>query len=334
MTALATRKETMTTTIASDIPLVVDTPAERLRRIAAAVRVHFTWWGVHRTLTAQQKEEIGLACSADARLLTAGKKLIDTRNEVYRQLTSLRSRVASYWRGLTLPYTEPGIRLIRQADIDGFVHAMEGFREDLHQAEAKLNEVYDQIKADAHRRLGKLYQSGDYPSEIRGLFQLDWDFPAVEPPSYLLRLNPEIYEQEQQRVAARFEEALRLAEQAFIGELARLVSHLTERLTGTEGERKVFRDSAISNLTDFFGRFQELNVRSNAQLDELVEQAKRVVSGVEPQELRDNDGLRRHVATQLSQVQSVLDGMMVDQPRRRIIRSTPSANGANHATPH
>src|SRR5262245_37536970 len=36
-----------------------DQPAERLRREAAAVRVHFTWWGVHRTLTAQQKEEVG-----------------------------------------------------------------------------------------------------------------------------------------------------------------------------------------------------------------------------------------------------------------------------------
>ena len=70
--------------------------AQWLRQIAAAVRVHFTWWGVHRSLTDQQKEEVGLACAADSRLLTAGKKLIDTRNENYRKLTSLRSRIAYY----------------------------------------------------------------------------------------------------------------------------------------------------------------------------------------------------------------------------------------------
>src|SRR5262245_54188999 len=53
-----------------------EVPARQLRRTAAAVRVHFTWWGVHRTLTAQQNEEVGDACGADARLLSAGKKIL------------------------------------------------------------------------------------------------------------------------------------------------------------------------------------------------------------------------------------------------------------------
>ena len=42
--------------------------------------------------------------------------------------------------------------------------------------------------------------------------------------------------------------------------------------------------------------------------------------GVEPQTLRDNAGLRQHVATELSRVQSVLDGLLVDRPRRNILR--------------
>jgi hypothetical protein len=146
-----------------------------------------------------------------------------------------------------------------------------------------------------------------------------------------MRLNPEIYEQEQERVARRFEEAVQLAEQAFISELAKLVSHLTERLTaGPDGERKTFRNSAIANLTEFFARFRDLNVRSNVQLDQLVEQAQQIVRGVGPQELRDNNALRQHVATQLATVQATLDGMLVDQPRRRIVRNRP--NGETHAT--
>ena len=45
-----------------------------------------------------------------------------------------------------------------------------------------------------------------------------------------------------QRVAARFDEAVQLAEAAFLEEMSsRLVSHLTERLSGTEdGQPKVF----------------------------------------------------------------------------------------------
>ena len=78
----------MSTITVSDIPLDTANPAQRLRRTAAAVRVQFTWWGVHRSLTARQKEEAGLAYDADARLITAGKKLLDTRHEAFRKLTS------------------------------------------------------------------------------------------------------------------------------------------------------------------------------------------------------------------------------------------------------
>src|SRR5438270_11756542 len=103
----------MSTAIVSDIPVDAPSPAQRLRRVAAAVRVHLTWWGTHKTLTARQKEEVGLAYDADARFLTAGKKLIDTRHEAFRKLTSVRTRTVQYWRGLALPYREAGVRLLR-----------------------------------------------------------------------------------------------------------------------------------------------------------------------------------------------------------------------------
>ena len=317
----------------SDIPLDPESPAQRLRRLAAAVHVMLHWWGVHRALTPQQREEIGSITSADARFLTAGKKLVDVRHEAFRRLTSIRTRLVNYWRGITLPYTEPGVRLIRQSDIESFVHTLEGFRDELTGAEADLNTAYDEIKADAHRRLGRLYNPADYPPEIRNLFRVGWDFPSVEPPSYLMRIAPGVYEQERQRVAARFDEAVRLAEQAFATEFARLLSHLTARLAnGEDGQRQVFRDSVIHNLTEFFGRFVELNVRSNPELDTLVEQAQQLVRGVTPQQLRNSDALRQHIAAEMARVQVQVEGLITDVPRRRLIRNRPSSNGDGHAT--
>ena len=52
----------------------------------------------------------------------------------------------------------------------------------------------------------------------------------------------------------------------------------------------------------------------------LVADAQQIVRGLQPQQLRDNQGLRQHVATELSGVQSILDGLLVDRPRRRILR--------------
>lgn len=44
----------MSTIMMSDTPLQADSPAQRLRRLAAAVRVHFTWWGTRKTLKPSQ----------------------------------------------------------------------------------------------------------------------------------------------------------------------------------------------------------------------------------------------------------------------------------------
>jgi hypothetical protein len=90
---------------------------------------------------------------------------------------------------------------------------------------------------------------------------------------------------------------------------------------GGECEQTVFRDSALTNLTEFFARFKSLNVRSNAELDHLVETAERVLAGAEPDAVRNSPGLRQQITTGLSAVAGALDGMLIDQPRRKILRT-------------
>lgn len=302
--------------------LRVGAPARRLRTTMAAVRLSFTWFGTRKSLTAQQKEEAADSFGAEGTYLSAAKKLFDTRHHAFKAVTAVRGRAISLWKGLSLPFPEPGIRLIRQDDVPVFDVRMNSLGAELAEAVKELDEHFVELKGAARARLGRLFNSTDYPDSLVGLFQVEHDFPSVDAPEYLRELSPELFHQEQARVAARFEEAVRLAEEAFTTEFARVVSHLTERLSGTEdGKPKVFRDSAIENLGEFFQRFRTLNVRSSAELDRLVEDAQRIVRGVEPQALRDNGQLRQQVVTQLSGVQSVLDGLMVDRPRRRIIRS-------------
>lgn len=297
------------------------TPAERLREMTAALRVSFTWFGTRKTLTPEQKSQAAESFGAEGQFLSAGKKLLDTKHPAFRSVGAVKHEIVTYWRGISLPFPEPGIRLIRQQDIGSVQVQLTTLRQELVEAVQQLDQHFEALKTSARERLGTLFNAADYPDTLQSLFDVSWDFPSVEPPSYLQQLSPQIYQQECQRVTARFDEAIQLAETAFIEELSRLVSHLAERLNGTEdGQQRIFRDSAVHNLTEFFQRFRELNVRSNAQLDDLVEQSQRIVRGVEPQSLRDNDTVRQHVATQLSVVQSTLDGLMVDRPRRNILR--------------
>jgi len=296
-------------------------PAQRLRRTMAAVRVSVRWFGIRRSLSAEQKAEAAEPFGAEAKFLSAGKKLLDNTAPSFKAVTAVRGKVISFWKWLSLPFPEPGIRLIRQDKIDEFTAQMRTFQEELAEAVENLDRHYSELKSSARQRLGSLFNAGDYPESLADMFAIEFDFPSVEAPEYLSQLNPQLYEEECRRVQSRFDEAVRLAEDAFTAELAKLVSHLTERLSGQEdGKQKVFRDSVVENLTEFFGRFRELNVRSSEQLDNLVADAQRVIRGVEPQGLRDNQGLRQHVATEMSRVQSVLDGLLVDRPRRAILR--------------
>lgn len=296
-------------------------PASQIRTTMTAARLSFTWFGTRKSLSREQKEQAADSFGAEGDFLSAGKKLIDTQHPKFKAVTAVRTRTVNYWKGMSLPYPETGVRLIRQDSIDEFARRLNGFKSELEEAVVDLGEHYDELMTAARRRLGSLYSAADYPASLRGMFAVDWEFPSVEPPEYLRRLNPELYEQECERVRSRFDEAVRLAETAFIDEFAQLVSHLCERLSGErDGRQKVFRNSAVDNLTQFFERFRSLNVGTNAELDRLVDQAQQIVGGVRPQNLRDNSSLRQQVATQLSGVQSVLDGLLVDRPRRNIIR--------------
>jgi len=297
--------------------------ANQLRTTMAAVRVCFTWFGTRKSLSIEQKAQAAESFGAQGQFLTAGKKLLDSSHPAFKAVTAVRGRILSHWKGISLPFPEPGLRLIRQADIASFDVQMTTLRAELDDAVATLDLHFDELRTAARQRLGSLYNRGDYPASLRGLFGIAWEYPSVEPPEYLQRLNPNLFDQECRRVASRFDEAVQLAEEAFVSELNRLVSHLSERLSGQEdGKPKVFRDTAVENLREFFSRFQQLNVRSNADLDTLVEQAQRILRGVEPQQLRDNATSRQQVASQLVVVQATLDGLMVDRPRRSIIRPT------------
>ena len=295
--------------------------AQRLRQNFAAARLSFTWFGVRKSLSPEQKAQAAESFGAEGPYLSAAKKLLDTAHPAFQAVNSVRSQAVSYWKGMSLPYPEPGVRLVRQDEVERFDRQMQVFRRELDGAVQTLDTHFEQLKAAARERLGRLFNAADYPPGLQGLFAVEWDYPSVDPPEYLLRLNPHLYQQERQRIVSRFDEAVRLAEEAFTAEFGRLVSHLTERLTsGPGGERKVFRDTAVTNLREFFDRFRHLNVRSNADLDRLVETAQRSLAGVDPQAVRDDASLRQHVSAQLSGVQATLDQMLVDQPRRRILR--------------
>ena len=287
----------------------------------AAVKLAFTWLGVRKTLAPEQRSTAARAFQADRDFLSASKLILDTRNPAYRNVARVRTEASSYWWTMTLPFPEAGVRLLNQNSLGLFASTMQTYRERLQEAARELAGEYDQIKSEAQRRLGALFNPSDYPSTLDGLFDLEVSYPTIEPPGYLMALHQDVYQAEQARVRERFESAVELAEQAFATELQRLTAHLAERLTGMhDGQPKIFRDSAVENLREFLERFRRLNIRSSSELDTLVAEAEQVITGIEPQQLRESNRLRQMVARDFEQIQASVGELLVDRHRRNILR--------------
>lgn len=295
---------------------------QRLIAEFRAVKLSFTWFGVRKSLSDDLKDEAAERFGAESSYMSAAKKLLNTRHPAWRAVGSVKSQATGHWRMNTLPFTEPGIRLLPESGINAFHDRMTEYRSQLLERVGDLDDKYAELRRAAKGQLGRLYKDEDYPSTMVGLFDVTWEFPSVEPPDYLRELNPELYEQERQRLVNRFDESLRLAESQFVEELNKMLSHLTDRLTGNEdGTPKRFEDSTVTKISEFFERFRSLNVNSNAQLDALVTEAERLVGGVDPEFLRNSSNdIRQVIASQISAVTASLDGMMVDRPRRALIR--------------
>lgn len=294
--------------------------ANELRQTMGAVKLSFSWLGTQRKLSDAQTKQAADTFDAATDLVTASKRLIDTKHPAYRAVTAIKSQASAFWRGITLPYPQEGTRLIKQEDVARFEETMQGYRDQLAAAVANLQLEYDAIKIAAREKLGSLYNPNDYPNTLEGVFNISWEYPPIEPPRYLVALNPTVYQAEQNRVQQRFETAVAMAENAFAETLQELIEHLIERLTDEpDGTKKTFRSSAIDNFKEFYQNFKHMNVRSNAQLEQLIENANALVSGVEPKDLRKNTQMQATLREQMTELRTSLDTLITNVPRRRVM---------------
>src|SRR3954470_2305340 len=140
-----------------------ESPARDLRANMAAVRVSFTWLGTRKSLTPEQRAEAAQPFDAEGGYLSAGKKLLDTRHPAFKAVTSIKTKIANTWKDMSLPFPEPGVRLIRRDQVEEFVSLMQEYEGELDEAVANLDRHYGELKQAAAERLGRLYNPGDYP---------------------------------------------------------------------------------------------------------------------------------------------------------------------------
>ena len=153
---------------------------------------------------------------------------------------------------------------------------MREFQEELAEAVENLDRHYSELKATARQRLGSLFNAGGLPRiAARACSPSSSISPAWNRRTIFSSSTRQLYEEECRRVQARFDEAVRLAEEAFTAELAKLVSPPDRAAFGPGGWQ-------AEDLPGFGGREPDRVLPAVPRAERPLQRATRPARGRRP----------------------------------------------------
>jgi hypothetical protein len=263
---------------------------------------------------------------ADKDLVGVTKKLLKSKE--WTAVKSFDTETSNWVKNRSVPSMfRKGVSLVKM----DFVEAVETYlNERVPQREALVQafmEVYEAQKTEAELHLRSLYNLKDYPprAAVESRFYFEWSWIMFSVPGKLKEISAGFFKMEQAKAAAKWENATENAKLLLRAQMKKLVDHLVDRMTpGEDGKRKTFQKTTVSNLTEYLENFSVRNVTSDAELEYLVEQSKKLLNGADPELLRKNDVDADCLAKGFSTVKQFLDTMVQDAGSRKITFSEES----------
>lgn len=291
----------------------MNNPTVNVFEAASLIQLQTSTWQATKMLN---DEEIKVL--ADPDWVRGRKHLVDPNflSGPRKVITACRKYIST----IALPFPINGLQLVAKDTITKIDRFLSLKKESFSDEVAKIASKYPQAREIAQTYLEPrgLFRTADYPDEIIPLYSLKWRYVDITVPAKLQQLAPEIYKREIAQFEALMAEAKEVAIAALYEEISKLVEAMVARLGNDEdGKPKKFKDSLVSNFTAFFETFEERNIFDNPRLNEIVELAKRSLSQVTPDSLRQFPDFREKVRNQMQGVKQIIDEASVDLPRRR-----------------
>lgn len=283
------------------------------------VKVSFCWIGISKQVEAEVSSTVAEQWNADPACLSIKKHLIDTKHDTYRKLLALKNEIRAYWLQETLPSLDRGIRLLPMDRVSTFQAKMISYLELWNGQVKQLDLVWDDITNEMRSKLGQLFKEEDYARKPSEVLAFRWEYCDIKLPRQLVDV---VYQQELDKFRKKMDATILLIEESFMTELSDLVEHLIDRLERdpATGERKRFKEATVANFHEFFERFKSLNISDNEQLVNLINQAQKIISGVTPDLLRQNDSVAQRVSDEMKQLHATLENAVqtVSFSRRKL----------------
>lgn len=287
--------------------------AENMFREAALLQLTATCWQLDKKLPQSMLADVG---NVD---FLRGRKLLlapDSTALIKQHIGKARN----YLRKISLPFPIKGCVLVPKKLIPEIQEHLKEIEWHYNSAVEDFLYWYPQTVKDAKESLGELFDECDYPTQeaVKNKFRFQWRYITIGP-SVSRVLPPSIYKEEIKKFRELMEQARSEAITALREEFVDLVTNIADKLQNhDDGRPRRLRDAAVENLKQFLDNFSSRNIFEDAQLAELVEQCRGIITNTNANAIRGNTQVREEVHLQMEKILAGIDASLEDLPRRRL----------------
>lgn len=269
-----------------------------------------TWTG--RKLDKRASQDVTAQNHAAKGVANVNKKLLGDCAEL-DAVNKFVSNARNVHYACTMPWSDTGLRLLPTKQYFKYHAEMTALQAEFVRLVNVFLDAYDWEIQNAQLRLGALFNPDEYPTrdklEPRFRFQFTY-LPLPSAGDFRIDIEAEA----QQELASKYESCY--AEQykkamADVWQRAyAAVSKMSERLDyGDDANKKVFRDSLVSNVQEIVDLLDTCNVTGDATMQEAKERLERALQGVTPDALRDDAYLRAQTKQRVDEVKAIIDNL-------------------------
>lgn len=226
----------------------------------------------------------------------------DLLDRVHKKTTHIRTKFYEN----TLPWGIEGTMMLPTSN---YLQFMTDFRKEKSEWQYLVDQFvgnYDQLRLDAKRMLGSLYNDADYPdeNEIARKFKMDMAIFPVPSTDFRVSIASDELTRIQQDVERRVAEAQTVAMKEVWDRLYDRVKHMAEKLADPKA---IFRDTMVENTKELCALLPRLNFMDDPNIEQLCLQVEGALLK-HPDALRNDPDLRRDTA---AEAKAIMDKMSV-----------------------
>lgn len=282
----------MDTTIERSSKLHEDAPT--LPSASMLVEVNISNW-VGRKKDKRASEDVVTQNHAAAGVANVNKKLLadsDNLRAIQQHVTATRAAHAH----MTMPWSNSGLRLLPTAQYFKYQQTMTDMQNEFERLITNFLDSYNDEVIDVQMKLGDLFSRDDYPTtgdlERKFGFSINY-MPLPDAGDFRIDIGNEALAEVKQQYSEFYSKQYSTAMNDVWTRLHKALTSMSDRLDySSKEDKKVFRDTLVSNVTDMIELLRVCNVTNSTQMAAMADSLEEAMSGVTPDALREDDYFR------------------------------------------